>query len=84
MLPSAAEYLFSPIPNEEREESNADEATATAGLLVEVPRSSQRRTDSGRAPYQLALSFPHPHMLIWALPVGTFAKRDGVGAPMRC
>jgi hypothetical protein len=89
-LPPVLDYLSPPTQDEEQEGNDAEETTTTAGLPVDVPRSSVRKTGFVRAPSNVPLvllnahSLRHSYMLISVLAVGTFAKRNCVGAPLRC
>jgi hypothetical protein len=88
-LPSA-EYLFPGTHSEEQEGTDADETTTIAGVPVGLPHFSPRRSAFASAPHETSLALPKVgptpdyRLPVSALPAGAFAKRNGVGTPMRC
>ena len=89
--PFAYEHLYTQAHNEsEPEDTEADETATTVAPLVGVPRSRKTRAGSPPTPSNAcslllnAGALPHSRLLISALPMGAFAKRNGVGTPLRC
>jgi hypothetical protein len=86
LLPSAPEFVFPSAQGEEQEGTDAD-GTTIAALPV---RSSETRVRIASFPSKTTLvpldadSSPRFRLPVPALSVGVFAKRNGVGTPMRC
>jgi hypothetical protein len=91
LVSSAHEHLSTQTHNaSEPEETEGDETATMVATPVGAPRSRNRRAGFSptRSNASLLLlntgSVPNSLLLISALPVGAFAKRNGVGNPMRC
>jgi hypothetical protein len=74
----------------EPDETEGDETATMAALPIGAPRSHNRRAGFSPTPSNVSLllrntgSGLHSRLLISALPMGAFAKRNVVGTPMRC
>jgi len=91
LLPAADEPLSTPALSESEPEATDEDGKAIpVARSVGVPRALNTkgrlsRNSAGASVLQMSADpLPHSHMLISALPVGAFAKRNGVGTPMRC
>jgi hypothetical protein len=90
-LPRAHEQLSTPAQNEsEPEDTDADETATPIAPSVGVPRSRKTKGGVSPTPSNASLlllkagALPHSRLLISALSVGAFAKRNGAGISMRC